>query len=340
MAPNSAQLPPFEQRLLAAWDKLRDNCGLPSGAKVLVAVSGGADSVALLLGLARLRNSQLLPAELVVGHFDHGVRASSAADAAWVAELSRRLNISCEVGHAVSESPPQDEQNLRLARYEFFLECAERLGANCVAMAHTADDQAETILHRLIRGTGPEGLRGMPEYRPLAAGVWVVRPLLELSRADVLSYLDEHGETFREDPSNADLGYLRNRIRHELLPLLAEHYNPGVRDALLRLGRLSGEMSDALAADLPNLERQSIVSRTADEVCIRCQALADAAPYLARQFFIHLWQTQAWPRQQMGLNQWERLAGMVEDAAAAAIVLPGNIHCRRSAGLLWLIAKS
>ncbi len=176
-------------------------------------------------------------------------------------ELCRQLGLHCEVGHAAA--PLADvagatlEEAARDARYEFLRQAAERLGARYVVTAHTADDQAETVLHRVIRGSGIAGLCGIGRTRPLGPAVTVIRPLLGVRRSELLAYLEELEQPYRDDSSNADRQFTRNRIRHELLPRLAADFNPGVVDALLRLATLAGEV-------------QAVVDARVDALAARC----------------------------------------------------------------------
>ncbi len=201
------------------------------GDRVVVAVSGGPDSVALLSALHGLASSWRL--SLSAAHFNYGLRgAESDDDAAFVMRLCERFSIPylCErltltddlwKGRSLQEAA-------REARYAALLRLCESLGANKVALGHTCDDQAETVVMWLLRGAGMTGLSGMPCLRPP-----FIRPLLAVSRAEVLSYLTEQGLEFREDSSNAKPIYLRNRVRHDVLPLLKQ-FNPAILDVLTR----------------------------------------------------------------------------------------------------------
>jgi len=207
------------------------------GARVVVAVSGGADSVALLHVLAALAPAWRLT--LHVAHLDHGLRDASARDAAFVEALGRRWQapatvVRREVGAICAREGWSLEDGARRIRYAFLLETARRQSAGFLALAHTADDQAETVLMRLMRGTGLLGLGAIPWTRRLEEVV-VIRPLLQLWRTQLLAYLQEEGLMFREDASNQDTQFLRNRIRHHLLPLLEREYNPNIKDTLTRL---------------------------------------------------------------------------------------------------------
>ncbi len=215
---------------------------------VLAAVSGGADSVAMLRALVAVKPPG--DGRLVVGHLNHRLREDADADERFVAELSGRLGLECCCGRlepaSLTEAGRGLEAAAREARYRFLRTTAERLGARYVACGHTADDQIETVLHRILRGTGIAGLAGMPAAR-LSEAVTLVRPLLGARRSELLEYLDRIGQPYRQDRSNLDRRFTRNRLRHDLLPHLAEHYNPAVGDALLRLARLAGEIQEVAA---------------------------------------------------------------------------------------------
>jgi len=207
------------------------------GDSVLVAVSGGADSVALLCALHEL--SSLTGISLAVAHLNHGIRGkASDADAAFVQKLAARLKVPFSGGKvdvpALAESKGISmEMAAREARYDFLFKTARKIKATVIATAHTADDQAETILLKLARGAGPRGLAGIsPES--IISGIRIVRPLLDVSRAGVEEYLRERKQAWREDRTNKDLSYLRNRVRHEVLPFLEKKLNPDIRTALLR----------------------------------------------------------------------------------------------------------
>ena len=211
---------------------------------VVVAVSGGADSMALLHLLTRIRAAWSL--NLVVAHLDHNLRPESADDACFVAEMAERWKLPIET----SRLPPQAltqkgnlEATARQWRYRFLAQVAvdHQVDGNPVdvAVAHTANDQAETVLMNLIRGSGLHGLAGMPAVRPLLVqdrpvpGLRVVRPLLDISRSEIMKYLREHNIPWREDSTNQDRTFVRNRVRHEILPLLQE-VNPQIVASLCR----------------------------------------------------------------------------------------------------------
>jgi len=218
--------------------------GIPDGATLLLAVSGGPDSTALLHGAA-----QLAPGRgwrLVVAHLDHALRAESAAEAATVAATAARLGLAAEVRRAdVQALATAEHRSLedagRQARYRFLEEAAATIGPEAlIATAHTADDAAETMLLRLARGSGLRGVRGIPARRGR-----IVRPLLSARRATLRASLDAAGIPYVTDPSNAELAHARNRVRAELLPSL-ERVSPAAVEALLRFGRLAADDDDLL----------------------------------------------------------------------------------------------
>jgi len=315
----------------------------------LVAVSGGADSVALLRGLAAIRQ----PGEgrILIAHLNHGLRGDeSDGDEAFVTRLCGQLDLSCEIGRGPpplersdSEPPPEtSEVNAREWRYDFLRQTAAEVGARFVATAHTADDQAETILHRILRGTGVTGLAGIRTFRQLIPGVAIVRPMLSFRRTEVIEYLKEIEQDYREDSTNTDVRFTRNRIRHELLPEIAVHYNPNVVDALTRLGSMAGDVQTLLDELVAELAERCITESRGDAVTIDGRPLRHANGFLVRQMLISIWGKQGWPQQAMGYDKWDQLAEFATADEAAnsetKIVLPGNILAERKGGVLVLLA--
>jgi tRNA(Ile)-lysidine synthase len=202
---------------------------LAPGEPLLAGVSGGPDSVALLDALVELGYRPH------VCHLNHRWRGpESDADAEFVRELAGHYGVPVTIE---ARECRRDEDAARQVRLAFFESVAARTGIGTLALAHTADDQVETFLLRLIRGAGLQGLAGMLPEKQLGS-LRVVRPLLTVTRAEVIEYLQARRLSWREDPSNADRRFLRNRIRHELLPLLEREYNPGIRQVLWRTAEI------------------------------------------------------------------------------------------------------
>jgi tRNA(Ile)-lysidine synthase len=345
----------FARRLLREWRRR----GWPlRGEAALVAVSGGADSAALLLALAELSGTGALGVCLKAAHLDHGLRGERAReDARWVEGLARTLGLECVVGHAkVSElaSARRDnlEQAARRARYEFLAAAAREAGARSVLVAHTLDDQAETVLLRLVRGSGAEGLAGMAAERVLdgpravdAGGgeVLLRRPLLAWARrADTEGYCRARGVEPRTDEMNEDEHFARVRVRRRLLPLL-ETFNPRAPEALARAASLLREDSealDALAAAL--LEEARAGAEEAGEKGIagdawplRVGVLAAASPAVRRRS-LRLWLARA--RGDLRRLSHAHLVGverLTEGTRGGRVAeLPGGGRVERRRGLL------
>lgn len=226
---------------------------LADGQGVLVAVSGGADSMVLLEVLHRLAPAHRW--RLVVAHFNHRLRGrSSQADERLVRLRAQELGLRVVVGQAdVRGFSRKHKLSLEMAarqlRHQFLARTARRLGLDTVALAHHADDQVELFFVRLLRGAGPEGLAGMKWRSPSPADsrISLVRPLLACGKAELVQFARRHRVPYREDASNAARSMLRNRVRHELLPLLARRYQPAVRRTTLRLMELLGAEAEFLA---------------------------------------------------------------------------------------------
>ena len=243
------------------------------GRPVVVGVSGGPDSVALLLALHELSTHGEGPARTAhlaiapaVAHLNHGLRPGAAdEDQAFVEDLARRLGLPCEVGRTEVRAEAESlgvgiEEAARRARRSFLAGVARRRGARWVALAHHADDRAETVLFHILRGTGVEGLAALGPRAPLLPqeGIEIVRPLIDVPRRLILGYLESCGQAYREDETNRTDAHTRNRLRNELLPLLRNEFNPQVDDALLRLADQAAAAGDVLADALDAVWRQIV----------------------------------------------------------------------------------
>jgi len=220
---------------------------LAGGETVVIAASGGPDSTALVHALAALGPDLALTIHLA--HLNHRLRSDAAEDAAFVAALARALGLEHHQGSADPRTLA-DREGLSLEdasrrlRYEFLIRVAHEAGAAVVATGHTLDDQAETVLMRLLRGSGLVGLTGIPPVREDGT-LRIIRPLIDTTREEVQAYLESIGAGWREDATNRDLAILRNRIRLVLLPIL-EGYNPDVRHALARVAALLRDEAEAI----------------------------------------------------------------------------------------------
>jgi tRNA(Ile)-lysidine synthase len=221
---------------------------------VVVGLSGGADSVCLLDLLALMRERGDVDVGIHAAHLNHALRGEeSDEDERSARELAGKLGLPItvdrrDIGGVRAEEGGSLEAVARRERYAFLGSVAESVGAGAVAVGHHADDQIETVLHRLIRGAGLKGLRGIPLSRLIDDGsaVRLVRPLLFARRAEILDHLRERGLTYREDSSNADAALTRNKLRHELLPRIESDLNPAFGESLLRLSRSATDVYELL----------------------------------------------------------------------------------------------
>ncbi|HEX5043359.1 MAG TPA: tRNA lysidine(34) synthetase TilS [Candidatus Polarisedimenticolaceae bacterium] len=303
---------------------------LEDGATVLAAVSGGADSMALLHLLHRLAPRREI--RLVVAHLDHALRRGSSADARFVARqaASRGLELRTDRRPVVRRKRESPEEAARRVRRAFLLEAAEEVGAAHVATGHTLDDQAETILLRLARGAGPAALGGM-----LAAGPGpFVRPLLGIERAELRAWLGRHRVPWREDPSNRSSTFDRNRLRHLVLPVLTEHLNPRAArhlvDAAARV-REDAAYLDALAAGI----LETAARRKDGALLLDAAVLQGDVPVVSRVARLALQAAGADPRRISA----KHVAAILALAAAprGTLDLPGLRAQRSEAGWLKLI---
>ncbi|MGH9834280.1 MAG: tRNA lysidine(34) synthetase TilS [Blastocatellia bacterium] len=237
----------LEKKLQAALRRL----GVSAQEKIVVAVSGGADSTALLDALVRWRERKGLPGAIIVAHLNHQLRGEeSDEDERFVRKLADQLNLPvCAERIAVADHARSEKKNLeataRRLRYDFLRRVAEQREANFVFTAHTLDDQAETVLMRLLRGSGAEGLRGIHRIVVWSEKLKLARPMLAVMRGEVIEYCEHYKLAFRSDSSNLSIDFTRNRIRHELLPML-ETFNPRIKKSLARASELIADDEDFL----------------------------------------------------------------------------------------------
>jgi tRNA(Ile)-lysidine synthase len=342
----------FARRLLADWKRL----ALPvTGGRIVIAVSGGADSVALLLALDELMKGQRLVAlDITVAHLDHGLRGKSGQeDARWVAALAESLGFEVAIGKAdVKERVVQESDNLeqaaRRARYEFLAEVAAGCSAHVVLTGHTMDDQAETVLLCLLRGSGAEGLSGMEAVRALAASsdVLLARPLLAWARrAETEKYCRERKVQFRMDEMNEEERFSRVRVRRQLLPLM-ETFNPRVVAALSRTAELLRKDAEVLTAAAEELLKSAMEEKMGSDAGASITgslsvSLLARAPVALRRRALRLW--IAGGRGDLRRLELVHLMGieklLVGDHGGRVAQLPGGGFVERRRGRLSLHVK-
>lgn len=306
------------------------------GARVIAAVSGGSDSVALLFLLRDLATrGDITLAGLA--HLHHHIRPEAGEDAAFCRALAARLGIPADVGDvdvpalARAEGCSLEAAGRR-ARYRFLDEAADRCGAAHVAVAHTRDDQAETVLLRIMRGSGTTGLRAI-----LPARGRVVRPLLDCSRDELRAFLAARGEAWREDVSNQDLGTPRNRVRHELLPYLRAHFAPGIDAVLARTADVA-RVEDAFLAGLADDAFARAVRVETGQTVIDAAAVIDLPEALQRRVARRALETAGGTRS-YGLEEVQAVVEACRGHAGTTWDLPGLQMERSGLGSVLLIRE-
>jgi tRNA(Ile)-lysidine synthase len=342
------RLDAFAAALLSEWRRLK----LPLLDEIaIVAVSGGPDSTALLLALVELMNRNKLGVKLVVAHLDHRLRKASKLDATGVSRLAKSIGVEAIVGRAdvkklASEAADNLEQAARRARYTFLEKTAKRKKAKLILVAHTMDDQAETVLLRLVRGSASEGLSGMEPVRPLREGsnIRIVRPLLSWARRlDTESYCRRQGAAYAVDEMNFDEKFTRVKVRRQLLPLM-ESFNNRIVETLFRTASLLREDNTTLALNASELLKAAAEAADSNHEtsppALDVNVLAKA-PAALRRRALRQWLAEG----RGGLQRVERvhLLGverLLEGAKGGRIAeLPGGATVRRVRGRLELKVK-
>ena len=336
----------FARNLLEEWRRL----DLPvSEAAIVVAVSGGADSSALLLALDELVKQERLRLTLVVAHLDHGLRTDSRKDARWVKALAKDLghdfaSSRVELGQTVKPKTNL-EQAARNARYDFMLKTAIRKKSGFVLTAHTLDDQAETILLRLLRGSAAEGLKGAAAVREIEprSPVKLVRPLLLWAHRDETEdYCRTRGIEFRLDEMNEDEAFSRVKVRKQLLPLM-KSFNNRIVEALSRTASLLNEDAEALADQAASLLQLATrkANKNETESPMLDVSILSSAPTAVRRRALREWIL----RGRGNLDRLERVhllavEKLIEGGRGGRIAeLPGGMRVTRKRGILELSGK-
>lgn len=303
---------------------------LAEGQSVVAAVSGGPDSVAMLDCLVRLGYRP------IVAHLNHLLRGEAAqGDEDFVRALARERDLPVcvkrvDVRSLAREKGVSIEEAGRGARYLFFGEVMERRCCLRTALAHHRDDQAETVLLHMLRGSGPEGLKGM---LPVRDGVFI-RPLLYVSRDEILDYCEGRGLSYREDASNADTDYARNRVRHDLLPVLTA-YNPRVREALCRTAEILREEDACMAVYARRLYGE-LASLDGDNIRFDIEALAALPPAMMRRM-VRKAAAETGGIRDVRFDHIERVLGLL-GGQGGAVQLPGGVRAEvRGSALCFLL---
>jgi len=347
-ASRTQKISDFARRLLAEWRKL----GLPTTDEpIIVAVSGGADSTALFLALDELKSSDKIAAQVVVAHLDHALRPGSRREAKWVSNLAKSHGYSAVISRAkVGEIAEANKDNLeqvaRRLRYDFLERTAKRKKARFVLTGHTMDDQAETVLLRLMRGSASVGLGGIPEVRALSESgdIRLVRPLLWARRADTEDYCRERRQEFLQDEMNRDETYARVRVRKQLLPLM-ESFNARVVEAISRSAALlsedTAELQERAAELLQKATNQNNPPTDKSKHHSLDVKVLSAAPSALRRRALRHWITNArGSARRLEMVHLVAVEKLLEGTAGGRVVeLPGGAKVRRLRGKLEVEAS-
>jgi len=310
---------------------------------VTVALSGGADSVALLRAVLEIKQQVAGAGTVAVLHVNHQLReAESDLDAAWCEELCQALDVQFavlegDVARRASVDGDGIEAAARAERYDLLANAAERVGARYLATAHTCDDQVETVLLRLLRGTGLRGLGAIPRTRALTPSLTLVRPLLDCSRETLTAYLAELDQPYRTDTSNLDSQYTRNRVRNELLPLLRKQYNPEVNDALSRYATQAQDaqhLIEELAGELLS-QCDLLVSDT--QLSLLLSAFEGKPRIIVCESLRIAWRNAKLSEQAMTYQWWRRLGELADGTLKGKVLnLPESVRASTGGGRLYL----
>ena len=304
--------------------------------KIIVGVSGGADSLCLLFVLQEYRKK--IPFTLLAVHVEHGIRGEeSLADAAYVEQICRENGIwftciSCDVPHLADEQKISLEEAARLARYQAFEKVRREQQADKIAVAHYQNDQAETVLFRLARGTGIDGAGGI---RPVNG--CIIRPLLASSRKEIEAYLQEKNICWREDASNADTEYTRNCLRHHVLPVLEREVN---EKTVAHLASLAEEMQQAQAYMERQVQKQAeqyMGQSALGQWSLDIRALEQAEPIIQSYLLREILRRAGCSMRDVSRVHIEAVRALAKGQSGRMTVLPGGFQVRREFGKLIFV---
>jgi len=236
--------------------------------KIVIGVSGGPDSITLLNVLSEIKQEKIIDFEIVVCHVNHMIRKEAVEDEEYVLEFCRKYNIECfikriDIEKMAKETKIGTEEAGRIARYEFFNEILEKTSSNKIATAHTANDNAETVLMNIIRGSGTAGLKGIEVKRDN-----IIRPLINITRDDIEKYCEENNLNPRIDKTNFENIYTRNKVRNMLIPYIKENFNPNIIEGINRLSELSKAENNYLEKETQKIFEKILVEKKNNEIIL------------------------------------------------------------------------
>lgn len=299
-----------------------------SGESVVVAFSGGPDSTALLLSLNHLASSMNL--KLIVAHYNHGIRGREAdEDEKFARRLTKKLGwifVSEKMDGKQAQKGLSPEEFYRRKRYRFFDEAVRRCGASKIALGHNLHDQAETVLLHLLRGSGLEGLKGI---MPVREGKFV-RPLLNISREEILAFLEQEGESYRSDSTNEESVYLRNKIRRELIPYLKTEFNPKIAEALAQTAEILREENNFIRRCVDDALKSTCIKRQKNRAVLNIEYMKTLPTAIQRRVVKEL--LEGFSAQKNGVAFLQincTLKMMLSNVSGRRICLPKGMEVRR-----------
>ncbi len=312
---------------------------------VLLAVSGGPDSVALLHLFLFLRQNIFPGIEIAIAHYDHKQRRDSAEDAKFVEILAKELSVpffkdELKDNLFATNQRQGKESLLRDRRYEFLLRTAREYGFNKIALGHNMDDQAETFLFRLIRGSGLQGLGAMG-LKSKRGGVFLIRPLLFSKKSEILDFLRQHNIAFRQDSSNSDTAFARNKIRLELLPLMEKGYNSRIKEHLVFLSEMAGIDYDFLEASAREIFFDMGLRLSPYRIVFKHGRFAGLHPSMQRMVFRLAYEYLAGEKKGLEFRHWKEFEGFLGGKPDGAILdLPKGVSVIKKKNTMEFFIRS
>lgn len=313
---------------------------LKNGETVLVAFSGGADSLALLIALRELAG--IGGWKVIAAHFNHGQRGrESAGDEDFCRAWTQKLGLTFVADILTQKSVPRGmspEDYFRQERYRFFKRAAADYQADKIALGHHRNDQAETVLLNFLRGSGADGLKGM---LPMRQNLYI-RPLLETSREEIIAFLKERGLTFREDSSNKSDVYLRNRLRHQLIPCLKEKYNPRLEESLARLAEIMRRDDEYLNEQVWKIFNSPFIEKTKSGIFFVAEDFIKLPEALGRRLLKALLEFLTPDEKGFSSAHIELLFGLAGQSQTGRkiLALPCGLEARKEYGRMALYLKN
>jgi len=312
-----------------------------SGQTIIVGVSGGMDSVALIHLLHELQHD--LGILLHIAHYNHNLRKDSKKDQVFVEELAARLNLPCSVGQWKKTNQTRRgsiEELARINRFAYFVGLSKTLKTDIIALAHTKDDLAETVLMRLLRGTGLQGLRGILPSRKMYQCQFI-RPLLDVNKKDIEKYLKHKHIDFRADPSNADTVFFRNDIRQRLLPHLEKNYNPKIKETLTNLSnQISTDYNYIYDQAAKRFEKLAVTNKSRRTVAFSLKWLNREHPSIQRMLLRLAIEQLKGNTNQITLKHMQEIENLLDCRPSQSVVnLPSGVEVKKTAEFLTLYRR-